>query len=236
MQQYSPPTHRPVPPPIYAPAPANTVTWANFPPQRPQNTQKPLRSAMKKSSSTRTVWGGSTVNDWDDSATITGQTTTSIASSQSRAPGNEPSTQRRVEHWVDDTKHHTSDFRDPFAPKTAYSTPSSTGTKAPHSHRAEPRRERELPPVWVPRESLPASQLQTYPSSQPLVPMQQQYAQPQLLWVPAPAAAPPMSTSPSQGYFVAPPGASTVGHAAHGHSKSTSSGKGHGHGSRKRSH
>ncbi|KAJ7070447.1 hypothetical protein B0H15DRAFT_870482 [Mycena belliarum] len=194
MQQY--------PPPLYAPPHPPTAAPHRF-------HDRPLRSSMR---STRATWGGSMreASSDDDNDTITGQTTTSIASSRSRAPGNGPAQQRRVEHWLHDTGHHAPEFRSPFSSATAPSTSSRphnplhvdqdhshdhTRSHKPHRHGGR----REPPPIWVPQ-----PQQGIKPGPQPMRGMPMQPPQPPMVWVPPGPAlltgpAPQMSHVPMNG-------------------------------------
>jgi hypothetical protein len=171
-------------------------------------TQRKLAPAIKFTGarSTSSVWGGSTVYpdryDDDDNDTVAAY---SIASSQSRMPGNRPLQQRRVEHWVKDTKDHAPEFRSPFAPRSGETTPTSTSVRskahAHHHHHHSSRR--EPPPVWVPQQPM-QSQPVLGMQAPPVQYTQPQYAQPQVVWVPASQVqAPPHSHHPQMPFGVA---------------------------------
>ncbi|KAJ7122114.1 hypothetical protein C8R44DRAFT_785719 [Mycena epipterygia] len=176
-------------------------TMQRYPPSTMQQQQYPypsnptLKSAMKRphgnttkyttADSTRSVWGGSTVAD-SDNGTVTAQTTSSVASSRSLAPGNKPAQQRRVAHWVHTTNHHTAEFKSPFVPRSRDTTPTpiASSAKSNHHHRSG---RKEPPPVWVPQSTVQHPVQRAV--SQPIVGMQQpyQYPQPQMVWISAPA-------------------------------------------------
>ncbi|KAF7350596.1 hypothetical protein MSAN_01619700 [Mycena sanguinolenta] len=159
--------------------------------------------------STRAVRGDSTVESSDsDEETVAAFTTTSIASSHSRAPGNKPKQQRRVMNWVNDTSHYSSKFKSPFVPPSG--STNKPASSSAHTHRSADHhsshdhrgKERELPPVWVPRQT--AQHPPRHAVSQPVVlqqpvvqqpavqyppPQPMQYVQPpQAVWMPAPPA------------------------------------------------
>ncbi|KAJ6580175.1 hypothetical protein DFH09DRAFT_1146694, partial [Mycena vulgaris] len=218
-----------------------------YPYPHPQNVAPtaPMQQAQKKrlppaikpytpAYSTKAVWGRSMAaesdDDDDDDDTVTGQTTTSIASSQSRAPGNRPSQQRRVEHWVHDTTHHAPQFKSPLVPPPIAG---SARSKTHHHHHHKSSR-KEPPPVWV-----PAPQGLPHAVSQPVLgqqqPMPMQYAQQQMVWVPAPQIpqfqGPPPHPQMNFGMggpmqFALPPKTGSGVHAAHKRSK-PEGGKGH---------
>ncbi|KAJ7263614.1 hypothetical protein B0H12DRAFT_1103177 [Mycena haematopus] len=189
--------------------------------------------------STSSVWGGSTIQDSDDSdnddETVAAFTTTSIASSHSRAPGNNAKQQRRVTSWVDDTSHYSSKFKSPFVPPSGMTSKVSSSSahtykKTDHhpSNNDHRGREREPPPIWVPRHTVPgplrhaASQPVffqqppvQYPPPQPV-----HYAQPPpAMWMPA--SPPPQGVMRTNGHvqFVPPPRTITVAHVVSSTSK-----------------
>ncbi|KAJ7734371.1 hypothetical protein DFH07DRAFT_844919, partial [Mycena maculata] len=196
MQRHPHPVQQSHLPPLYAPNPN-----ANRNPPTQRAHAKPLRPAIKYPVgwSTNSVWGGSTAPDRDadsDTDTVRGTigTSASVASSQSRAPGNEPAQERRVVNWVHDTGHHAPHFKSPFTAHTGTSysytsthhTHSSGRSKAPSSHHRHSEK-RPLPPVWVPRPAAPPVMQRAV--SQPALQYQQQPPQaPPMMWVtPAPA-------------------------------------------------
>ncbi|KAJ6493411.1 hypothetical protein C8R45DRAFT_989699 [Mycena sanguinolenta] len=247
MQQYPPPMQTFQPQPVSLPLVR--------PPAHTRGSSKTYPAPCIKypgATSTRSVWGGSTVENSDsDDETVAAFTTTSIASSQSRAPGNKPKQQRRVASWVNDTSHYSSKFKSPFVPpsgttnKTASSsgrTHRNTDHHASNDHRGK---ERELPPIWVPRH--PVQQPLRHTVSQPVIlqqpaapyhpPQPIQYVQPpQAVWMPAHPPPQAVMRANEQVQFVLPPRTITVAHAPHGISKAKSAkGPSHSH-LRKRNH
>ncbi|KAK7058003.1 hypothetical protein R3P38DRAFT_3169503 [Favolaschia claudopus] len=227
MQQYppQPQTMQMIPPPRpqpgihhrrYSDAPAH--------PQRPTQSKGYPAPCIKyngtAATSTSSVWGDSTRDEFsddeyedDDDKTIAAF---SIASSQSRAPGNKPKQQRRVMSWVHNTSHYASEFRSPFngqnpsqtqsIPPTAPPTAKSSGSG--HRKHDRERREssgshhtqkREPPPIWIPRPDGPRKRTM----SQPAIYQQPPHSAPvQVQYVPAPAVQQP---GPGPIYVAAPP-------------------------------
>ncbi|KAJ7652888.1 hypothetical protein B0H17DRAFT_404268 [Mycena rosella] len=153
-------------------------------PVAPHRAQRgPLPPAIKPyipggGHSTSPVWGPANDSD-SDCDTIAAHTSTSIASSQSRAPGNKPSQQRRVQHWVHTTTHHAPEFRSPFAPAKSKT----------HSHHGSKAKKEPLP-VWT-HQRPPQPPLRHAMSQPVMVQQPPQYAQPQMVWMPASAPTAP---------------------------------------------
>ncbi|KAJ7628250.1 hypothetical protein DFH06DRAFT_1226619 [Mycena polygramma] len=152
--------------------------------------------------STRATRGAPTVREYesDDDETVGAGTTTSIASSKSRAPGNTLKQHRRVKDWVADTSQQAPKFKSPFVPRSGTSHTHSSA----NSNRKSDRRERhdssmvakrEPPPIWIPQQ--PAHRPVRHADSQPALFQQSpaQYFQPQG-WTPT---APPPIYAPARG-------------------------------------
>ncbi|KAJ7511450.1 hypothetical protein B0H11DRAFT_1955147 [Mycena galericulata] len=232
--QRSPPPIYAYRPPLYAPNPnVNPNSIAN-PPPPPPRPQKFLRSALKRTAgeSTASVWGGSTVNDnYADTEVGTVGTSTSIASFQTRAPGNKPTQQHRVVNWVHDTGQHAPHFKSAFdPPRTSHASSHHTQSAVRNKPHVTQSGKKEPPPVWIPQTTPTAPQVLRHSVSQPVIqyqqqpppPQQPQYVQPPMFWVPPPRTHVPVN-------FVPPPGSVA---AKHGRSK-TEERKSHG---RKRSY
>ncbi|KAJ6592471.1 hypothetical protein B0H19DRAFT_1055192 [Mycena capillaripes] len=222
MQQYPPPPMQ-----SFYPASQPVQSYPQAPPQRPSRKYPApcIKYPPGHRRSTSAVWGGSThqriENDSDDDSddeTVGPVTTTSIASSRSRAPGNKPTQHRRVVDWVHDTSHHSSKFKSPFVPRTATSIAHSSVPRSTerhvefNGHRANLTTSREPPPIWVPQQT--AHRPLTHAVSQPILfqpqqpPMQYTQSVPPMMWtVPAPAPPPPQGPMRGNGHvqFVAPP-------------------------------
>ncbi|KAJ7905202.1 hypothetical protein B0H13DRAFT_2023291 [Mycena leptocephala] len=241
MQQYPPP-----PPQRFHSAPHSANPANSWQPRTPNHRSHGKYPApcikYPAGGSTTSVWGGSTVRERDSDSDDDDETVAafSIASSQSRAPGNKPTQQRRVAHWVHDTKHYSSDFKSPFVPRSG--TTNASSSVHGHGHQKSDRdrheshnhheRKREPPPIWIPQPQHTAHHPLRHAVSQPVLAPQppMQYAQPQMVWMPAhpPPHQGPMTTN-GHAQFLAPPRTVTVMHAPHGRSRTESHG-------RKRSH
>lgn len=227
MQHYPPQAQ------MLQPAPQSVNPWPQAPTKRRSTTYPApcIKYTNTTAWSTKSVRGDSTEESDDetddDDETIAAFTTTSIASSQSRAPGNKPRQQRRVKNWVNDTSHHTSQFKSPFVPPTGTSKASSSGSA---THRKTDRHEssdhrdrktqREPPPIWIPRPTAPQPLRQTV--SQPVLfqrppiyapPPPMQYNQPQVVWMPVhPPSQPGAMRGNGHVQFVPPPRTVSVTH------------------------
>ncbi|KAF7362771.1 hypothetical protein MVEN_00626800 [Mycena venus] len=202
------------------PAPQPVNPWPQAPTQRPSRKYPaPCIKKYTAARSTSSVWGESTARQSDDDSddeTVAAFTTTSIASSQSRAPGNKPKQQRRVKSWVNDTNHYTSEFKSPFVPATAMIIGAERGNRLRYGF-LDPR-------CRSPSGTQPLNLLFTssppvqYAPRQPPI----QYAQPQVVWMPAqPPPQPGAMRGNGHVQFVPPPRTVAVPHVQgmRGHGK-----------------
>ncbi|KAJ7841608.1 hypothetical protein B0H14DRAFT_2782577 [Mycena olivaceomarginata] len=215
-------------PPLYKPAPQPVIPAPHAHTQRSTKTYPAPCIKYPAAGPTRSVWGDA-IEDSDsddDDRTVGAFTTTSIASSQSRAPGNKPKQQRRVRSWVDDTSHYTSEFKSPSVPASRAPSSAPHGKHHHHEshrgHHGRPElREREPPPIWVPRHTVqqPLRQKASQPplfqqAPVPYAPPQPVQYQPQVVWMPVhpPSAGPMRVNGHHEIPFAPPPRAATVPH------------------------
>ncbi|KAJ6473425.1 hypothetical protein C8R47DRAFT_1145471 [Mycena vitilis] len=136
--------------------------------------------------STRATRGAPTVREYesDDNEPVGAGTTTSIASSKSRVPGNSLKQHRRVKDWVADTSQQASRFKSPFVPRSGARHAHSSANANRKSDRRERHdssmvAKRKLPLIWISQQ--PAHWPLRHAISQPVLFQQSpaQYFQPQ---------------------------------------------------------